>query len=128
MKKKASELSTLFNAQVCMVFSGVDDDGDFEVWPVRKNKAKDILMTHIEASKIKENVEEENEAFIEIDSEQIKNQKSIIKWDDEELNKLSKDSLLALSTYLDAKIQALDEKIEFMKQQKAIQGNSTSTK
>ncbi|XP_062114774.1 agamous-like MADS-box protein AGL75 [Humulus lupulus] len=139
LKKKASELSNLCNSEVCLVC--YDPNGNVEVWPEDPTKARSIItkyysklldsssnnkkkrkhsevsLSHVLEKKMKKLQEQVTNTC---SSENIPSSNvngfssSPLVWD-EKLASLSENSLMGLAKCLEAKIQALDEKIEIVK-------------
>lgn len=127
MKRKASELATLCNVEVCVICYG--SDGTLELWPEDADKARSIILNYINKattqtsrSKRKKDL---NLSDLDFPSKYKKmtkldhgddrdSDKGLAICDEEELGKLSKQSLIGLSDYLGSKIQFLGDKIQYL--------------
>ncbi|KAF3436316.1 hypothetical protein FNV43_RR23408 [Rhamnella rubrinervis] len=121
LKRKAGELATLCNVEVCMICYG--SDGDLELWPEDSEKAKFIVTKYNEVARKGNPKGKEDLNFsdlprnsstkkMKLDHYDNKNSNNgVVIWD-EQLGKLSKECLVGLSNYLEAKIQILGDKID----------------
>lgn len=127
LKRKASELATLCNVDVCVICYG--SDGTLELWPEDAAKARSIILKYINEATTQTSRSKRKKDLNLSDLEFPSKYKKIMKlgygddrdsykglgpWDEEELGKLSKPSLIGLSDYLESKIQFLGDKIQYL--------------
>lgn len=124
LKKKAGELADRCKVEVCVICFG--PNGDLEVWPEKPTKAQSIIEKYKEASKKgnkckrqeKLNLSDILESKIKSLEKQLREEET--NWDfsdngtgglslwDEELDKLTENSLKSLSDCLEAKIRMIE--------------------
>ena len=137
LKKKAGELATLCNAEVCVICFA--PDGDLQVWPENPTEAQSVIDKYREASKkgnkrkrqekldlsdlLETKIKKlEKQALEEEETGDYFNHGNIggLPLSDGDLDALSEKSLAGLSDCLEAKIQALTERIESLKGNQAM--------
>ncbi|KAJ7975880.1 Agamous-like MADS-box protein, partial [Quillaja saponaria] len=122
--KKSSELATLCDVAVCVVYSG--PNGEFDVWPEVPEKAKAILTNYRDFNAVKNSKKvkislsdmlerRKNKLFEQvIESVKERMEEKDVKFD-AKLDGLSKESLMNLWSNLDSKIQILNQRIKLLK-------------
>ncbi|KAI5324412.1 hypothetical protein L3X38_033485 [Prunus dulcis] len=107
--RKAAHLAKLCKAQVCVVvYNG--PNAKVKVWPEDQDMAKAIICSYKEAVlKYKGMPKIQKVNLCGLGERMIKELQQKMGADDKELDKLSGESLISLSTFLESKLQKLDD-------------------